>query len=186
MDMLSQHVLDLLIIGIVITGIVRGAVTGHTQQLLDVLAAAVAFGVALTAMHPLSEFFTGYREPDDGRVLVVSFCLSFVFVFSLLFAVLRSTLYPAPESTSLPWLHRMLGAALGLILTVMLLSTAFTALGQVNEPRSTLRNRAMLYQPVVQYGSELWTAARIVMPLDPLPAYFEKRTPKTYVMQGET
>lgn len=176
MSIASIHVLDVLIVGLVIAGVARGVVTGYMQQLLDVFAAAVALGCALVLMHPVSTAFGAFSKPlDEGRVLVVSFCLSFVFVYFFCFALLRTAVYTDEEEISISWPHRFVGGALGLLLTLTLLSTAFTALAQVNEPHSATRQQSVFYESVAGYMPAMWTATRTVAPIDPLPAYFERR-----------
>lgn len=176
MELFQVHGLDLIIIGLLIGGAVRGAVTGHLQQVLDIGAAFVAFAVALGTMHPISDLFAGLRTvPDDTEALVVSFCLVFVFVFSLLYAVLRIGTHPQTYDTEVPRAHRIVGGAAGVVLTLLLMSTAFTALGQVDRPSEQYRAGAILYHPVSRCVPELWQSARQVLPVDALPAYFDRR-----------
>ena len=173
-----MHGLDLIIIGIFLGGVARGVVTGHMQQVMDLGAAFIAFAVALGMMHPISNLFAGFRStPDDAEALVVSFCLIFVFVFSLLFALVRIFSDPQTRDDDVPIIHRALGGAIGAVLTLLLISTAFTALGQVDKPSPEYRRGAWLYGPVKQCVPELWNSARRMAPLAALPAYFEKRRP---------
>jgi hypothetical protein len=57
------------------------------------------------------------------------------------------------------------------------MSTAFTALGQVDKPSPEYRHGAWLYEPVKQCVPELWSSARTMAPLAALPAYFDERFP---------
>ncbi len=177
---MDVHGLDLIIIVVFLGGVIRGVVTGHTQQILDLGAAFVAFAVALGMMHPISSLFAGFRTaPNDAEALVVSFCLIFVFGFSLLHALSRILTDSQAVEAEVPTLHRALGGAVGAILTLLLMSTAFTALGQVDRPSPSYRSGAWLYRPVAQCVPELWSAARQIGPLGALPAYFERRQPVT-------
>ena len=173
-----MHGLDLIIIAIFLGGVARGVVTGHLQQVMDLGAAFIAFAVALGMMHPISNLFAGFRAvPDDAEALVVSFCLIFVFVFSLLYAVIRVFSDPQSYDSDIPTAHRALGGAVGAVLTLLLMSTAFTALGQFDKPSPEYRHGAWLYEPVKQCVPELWSSARTMAPLAALPAYFDERFP---------
>ena len=162
--------LDLVLLGVIGAGAVRGYFTGATRQLVSTVGWLVAFVLGAAMMGPVGESVveslgvSGRTAPVVGFVVVFALALGAVAAVGHVF---RKVL----EAVKLGALDRLLGAMVGglkaaLGVSVFLMVTAFSPVpgGSPWLINQETRARSTLYEPVQALAPEVWGFIRAVVP----------------------
>ena len=83
------NTLDILILGALALGLIRGLWTGVIRQVATILGFILSFVLAVQFMRPVSDLIAGSLDVSDRIAPVVAFVLIFVVVEILVYAVAR-------------------------------------------------------------------------------------------------
>lgn len=157
--------IDIIIIALFLLGAIAGLVKGFLKQLATLAGLIVGLIAAKLLYIPLSEWFCPAVTEDVGFARILAFVLVWVAV-PLVFILLGALLTKAVKAIALGWLNRWLGAGLGALKMLLLLSVLMNVL-EYADPEGhlvsrTKREESVLYEPVRSFAGIFIPAARQV------------------------
>ncbi|MDR0937814.1 MAG: CvpA family protein [Mediterranea sp.] len=144
-------IIDIVLLILIGVGTVRGFMRGFIRQLSSLLGLIVG----LLAAKALYTSLASKLCPALTESMTVAQIIAFVLIWlavPLLFAIVASVLTKAVELIALGWLNRLLGAALGTLKYLLLVSLVLCVIEFVDSDNklisATKKNQSSLYYPV--------------------------------------
>jgi membrane protein required for colicin V production len=153
----SLTMLDWFILFVVAGGILRGFTVGAVRQLASLVGVLLAFLLSVQFMHPVGHMVADSIGLADEIAPLVGFIVLFGGVLIVGVAVAR-LIERMIDALSLTMLNRVVGAVVGAVKAVLLMSVLFLVLASVQMPSAESRSASQLYSPVATALPRAWDA----------------------------
>lgn len=154
---------------IILIAIGAGVVTGFMKGFIRQLASTLGLVVGLLAAKALYASLADELCPAVTDSMTVAQVLSFIVIWiavPLIFTVLAVVLTKAMEAVSLGWLNRVLGAVLGGLKYLLLVSLLICVIEFIDADshliNKTKKDSSLLYYPVETFAGIFFPAAKEV------------------------
>lgn len=156
-------VIDIIILIAIGAGIVTGSMKGFIRQLASILGLVVGLLAAKALYASLADRLCPAVTDSMTVAQVLSFMVIWIAV-PLIFAVVASVLTKAMEVVSLGWLNRLLGAGLGGLKYLLLVSLLICVIEFIDADghliSKTKKDSSLLYYPVETFVGIFFPAAK--------------------------
>ena len=157
--------IDIIILIALGAGVIVGFMKGFIRQLASILGLIVG----LLAAKALYTSLAVKLCPTVTDSMTVAQILAFVIIWiavPLIFTLVASVLTKALEAVSLGWLNRMLGAGLGALKYLLLVSLVICVIQFIDSDsqliRQTKKEQSLLYYPMESFAGIFFPAAKEV------------------------
>lgn len=152
-------VLDIVLIGFILFGVVRGFYKGFFVEVASFVALVAGVYGALNFGDYAAEFLKSHTAWEEKTVSVVAFGVTFV-VIVLVISIAGKALTKLASFAALGILNRILGALFGGLKLVLILSVALLVFHRMQDTvplieEKTLKD-SMLYNPVKDFAPKLF------------------------------
>ena len=171
--MLGSSELDAIIGAVMFIGLIRGGMTGPTEQFVNMLAVAGSFLLAFWLMGPVGNLIAFRSAPSPSEVLVVGYGISFVTLFSIFYAMYHLNRHRHADERKLYVIERVLGGIAGVLFTMALMSVLLMVLEQVGLPAASAQQGATLYRPVADIVYMAWSGIPGILGVGTLAEQFQ-------------
>lgn len=155
--------IDIIIIVVIAIGAVIGLIKGFVKQLAAILGLIVGLLVAKALYAPVAEWLCPSVTSSMTFAQILSFILIWIAVplgFVLVAALITKTM----EAVSLGWDNRLLGAALGALKFLLLVSVLIGVLEYIDGDHTliskTKKKSSVLYYPIKDFAGLFVPAAK--------------------------
>lgn len=144
-----MNTLDIVIVLLFLPGVIRGATKGFLQQVISLGGLLVSALIAKQLYPKVAIWLTPHLEIAENAINILSFALALIAVM-LILIVLAKLLTKVAEMATLGWLNRVLGVALAMFTTALILGLIATVFDSLNENfnilgESTIVKDSLLY-----------------------------------------
>ncbi len=144
--------LDLLVAGIFLYFILRGAWTGFMRQLAALLALVGSYVVAAQYMADLIPYTKNFI--DNPKLVFLATFLFLFFVSALMFSLMGRLLHRLMQFSMLGWFNRLLGVAVGVVKATLLVSLLYMVLASTLSATNAAL-RSSWSAPYLRQGSQI-------------------------------
>ncbi|MEM9664767.1 MAG: CvpA family protein [Bacteroidota bacterium] len=169
-----MELLDLLIMGGLALGAVRGTATGLVRQVAGVLSMILAFTIAVYLMNPAGQMLAQSLNISMSIAPVAGFVVVFVVIQLAVYAVTRG-IEKMVGALKLSMVDRALGGVFGAAKAALALSVLFLVLGRFGVPASVSQSNSALYGPIASAVPATWSFFSDRLP--EIQAFAEQFTP---------
>jgi len=155
--------LDWFILFMVGGGLVRGFTIGAVRQIASLIGVLLAFLLSVQFMRPVGQTVAASVGLSAEIAPLIGFVVLFGGVLILGTAVTR-LVERMIVALSLTVVNRLVGAAVGALKSVLLLSVLFLVLASVQMPGPDVRSESQLYEPVATALPKAWDATAGYLP----------------------
>jgi len=161
--MYDLTLLDWFILFVVGGGLIRGFTVGAVRQIASLIGVLLAFLLSVQFMRPVGQTVASSVGLSAEIAPLVGFVVLFGGVLILGTAVTRMV-ERMIVALSLTVVNRLVGAAVGAVKSVLLLSVLFLVLAAVQMPGAEVRTESQLYEPVATALPKAWDATAGYLP----------------------
>ncbi|WP_291528158.1 CvpA family protein [Bacteroides sp. UBA939] len=158
-------ILDIIILAVIGVGAVVGFIKGFIKQLAAILGLIVGLLAAKALYVSVAEKVFSKITDSMTFAQILAFVAIWVMV-PLLFLLAAALLTKAIEAVSLGWLNRLLGAVLGALKFLLLLSLLVYVLEFIDSDNTlvdkTKKEESVLYYPIKSFAEIFFPAAKEV------------------------
>ena len=158
-------IIDIILLVVIGAGAVIGFIKGFIRQLASILGLIVGLLAAKALYVSVAE--RGFSKITDSMTFaqILAFVVIWV-VVPLLFLLVASLLTKAMEAISLGWLNRWLGAGLGALKFLLLVSLLICVVEFIDSDNTmidrTMKEESVLYYPIESFAGMFFPAAKEV------------------------
>lgn len=158
-------IIDIIILAIVGVGAVIGFIKGFIKQLASILGLIIGLLAAKALYVTVAERVFSKITDSMTFAQVLAFVVIWL-VVPLLFLLVAALLTKAMEAVSLGWLNRWLGAGLGALKFMLLVSLLICVVEFIDTDntliRKTMKEDSVLYYPIESFAGMFFPAAKEV------------------------
>lgn len=158
--------IDILIIALFLLGAIAGLVKGFLKQLASILGLVAGLLAAKALYATVAERLCHTVTESMTVAQILAFVLIWIAV-PLVFALVASLLTKAMEAVSLGWINRLLGAGLGALKALLLVSLLIGVIEFIDADNTliekTKKEQSVFYYPMKQFAGIFFPAAKEVI-----------------------
>ena len=158
-------IIDIILLVVIGAGAVIGFIKGFIKQLASILGLIVGLLAAKALYVSVAE--RGFSKITDSMTFaqILAFVVIWI-VVPLLFLLVAALLTKAMEAVSLGWLNRWLGAGLGALKFLLLVSLLICVVEFIDSDNTmidrTMKEESVLYYPIESFAGMFFPAAKEV------------------------
>lgn len=161
----NMTIIDIIILMVVGVGAVIGFIKGFIKQLASILGLIIGLLAAKALYVTVAERVFSKITDSMTFAQVLAFVVIWL-VVPLLFLLVAALLTKAMEAVSLGWLNRWLGAGLGVLKFMLLVSLLICVVEFIDSDnkliRKTIKQDSVLYYPIESFAGMFFPAAKEV------------------------
>lgn len=162
---LAMTIIDIILLVVIGAGAVTGFIKGFIRQLASILGLIVGLLAAKALYVSVAERVFSKITDSMTFAQILAFVVIWV-VVPLLFLLVASLLTKAMEAVSLGWLNRWLGAGLGALKFLLLVSLFICVVEFIDSDNTmidrTMKEESVLYYPIESFAGMFFPAAKEV------------------------
>ena len=163
--LLYMTIIDIILLVVIGAGAVIGFIKGFIRQLASILGLIVGLLAAKALYVSVAERVFSKITDSMTFAQILAFVVIWV-VVPLLFLLVASLLTKAMEAISLGWLNRWLGAGLGALKFLLLVSLLICVVEFIDSDNTmidrTMKEESVLYYPIESFAGMFFPAAKEV------------------------
>ena len=156
-----MNILDLLLAGVLIYGIVRGVWNGFFVELASLLSLIVGIYVAIKFSFLTQAIIAGHVSWSPKTIQVAAFALTFLLVV-IGITMLAKAFTLMANFASLGWVNKVAGGFFGLLKTLLMLSVLLHFFHKMNGSKAFVDKETMvrsaLYYPTLEISGMIYPA----------------------------
>lgn len=158
-------IIDIVIVALFVLGAIFGLMKGFIKQLATLLGLVVGLLAAKALYGVVAEKWIGHLVESMTIAQILAFIVIWIGV-PLVFTLLASLLTKAMEIISLGWFNRLLGAVLGILKYLLLISVLVSVFEFIDADNKiiskTNKQESVLYYPMQKFAGMFLPAAKSV------------------------